>query len=253
MKALDVVRPNKILQAIAAGRRCPGFQMAFYSPTLIEVLGSLDFEFVYLDCEHGVFSLSDIENCCRAAEVSGLTVISRVPHIGPIIGEFLDRGVQGFVVPHVSSKADVERIMEYAFFAPLGHRSNAGGRGDRFWYPVLDYETHFQEVNKSISICIQIEDREAVENLDDILSCKRVDYYVVGKNDLAQSMGVVRQKNASLKSLVEIVDEISGEIRKNGGLMAEDAIRLLYMREHLLTSGQHFLNSDAVDSYKLEF
>ncbi len=253
MKALEVVRPNRILQAIAAGRRAPGFQMAFYSPVVIELLGSLDFEFIYLDCEHGVFTLADIENCCRAAEVSNLTVICRVPSIGPVIGEFLDRGVQGLVVPHVSTKADVERIVQHTFFGPIGQRSNAGGRGDHYWYPVTDYDKHFEDVNRNISVCVQIEDVEAVNNIDDILTCEHIDYYVIGKNDLAQSMGVPRQKKTAVDALTKVVDDVTRRIKASGAIMAEDAVKLLWMREHLLTSGQYFLDADVADSYKLKF
>ena len=226
--------------------------MAFYAPTVIEMVGTLDFDFVYLDGEHGTFTLSEIENCCRAAELCELTVIARVPGIDQI-GNFLDRGVQGVIVPHVCTKEDIDRITEATFFKPRGNRSNAGARGDRYWIPVQDFDKHFEDANRNISICVQIEDMTAVTNLDAILAAGNVDYYVVGKNDLAQSLGVSRRKGAMVEKLDEAVKTIRDKVHKAGGRMNDDVMRLLWMREHLYTSAKYFLESDAADSYALRF
>ncbi len=252
MKALPTVRPNKIRQAIAQGKKAVGFQMAFYCPYVIEIFGSLKYDYVYLDCEHGTFTLSEIENCCRAAEVSDLTVICRLPDIKTIKAH-LDRGVQGLIIPHVSTRAVLEEIVEETFYKPRGSRANAGGRGDRYWYPVTDFDKHFKEANDNISLAIQIEDTEAMRNLDDILAYGNVDYYIVGKNDLAQSLGVPRKKGAMVPQLDEAVRQIRDKVHKIGGHMSDDVLRQIYMREHLFKSAQFFLDSDAVDSYALKF
>jgi 4-hydroxy-2-oxoheptanedioate aldolase len=243
MKALKVVRENAIKRGIAEGRKVPGFQMAFYAPVLIEILGSLDFEFVYLDCEHGTFSLEQIENCCRAAEVSGLTVICRIPHVEDALG-CLDRGVQGFIFPHVTCGDDIRKIQEACFFYPRGQRSNGGGRGDRYWRPVQDFHEHFAEANRNISIAVQIEDKAAMDNIDDILSVEGVvDFYVIGFNDLAQSMGIPRRKGPREPALVEAGDLLTRKIHEKGGLLKEDALNLIYMRDFLLKVGQQYLDS----------
>ena len=67
------VRKSAIATAIATGIPARGFHMNVASPAQIELLGGFPFDFVFLDGEHGTFSLKDLEDCCRAAELYDLT------------------------------------------------------------------------------------------------------------------------------------------------------------------------------------
>ena len=70
---------NRVKQAIREGVVARGFSMNIPSPHLIEILGPLGFDFVWLDGEHGPFGLAELEEHCRAAELVGITPIARVP------------------------------------------------------------------------------------------------------------------------------------------------------------------------------
>ena len=74
-------RANRIKQCISDGRIATGFSLCFPSVHIVEILGRLSFDFVWLDGEHGPFGLNDIEEHCRAAELNGITAIARVPNI----------------------------------------------------------------------------------------------------------------------------------------------------------------------------
>ena len=54
-------RTNRVKQAIADGRIATGFSLCFPSPHIVEILGRLDFDFVWLDGEHGPFDLATLE------------------------------------------------------------------------------------------------------------------------------------------------------------------------------------------------
>jgi 4-hydroxy-2-oxoheptanedioate aldolase len=43
--------------------------------------------------------------------------------------------------------------------------------------------------NAGSLVCVQIEDREAVENIDEILRVDGIDVFFIGPSDLSQSMG----------------------------------------------------------------
>ena len=66
-----------------------------HAPDLVELLGALGYDFVMIDCEHGPMNLDEVEHMVRAAEVFGITPITRIPdHSDSTILRYLDRGVQ---------------------------------------------------------------------------------------------------------------------------------------------------------------
>ena len=62
----------------------------------------------------------------RAAEVFGITPITRIPnHEDSTILRFLDRGVQGIIVPHINTREAAEAVARAARYYPEGHRGMA--------------------------------------------------------------------------------------------------------------------------------
>jgi len=46
-------QPNRVKAARRAGRKAYGYNLSFPSPWVIDILGKLDFDFVFIDGEHG--------------------------------------------------------------------------------------------------------------------------------------------------------------------------------------------------------
>jgi 2-keto-3-deoxy-L-rhamnonate aldolase RhmA len=46
---------NRVKAAMRAGRKAYGYNLSFPSPWVIDILGKLDFDFVFIDGEHGPF------------------------------------------------------------------------------------------------------------------------------------------------------------------------------------------------------
>ena len=158
-------------------------------PAFIEVMGHAGFDFVVLDLEHGPNNVLSLQNLIRAAETSGLMPIVRVKEDPlSLIGEVLDVGARGIQVPNVRTRQDVEGIIRGARFAPQGMRGvcrfvRAAG------YSSADSSTYFADSNTAVLI-LQLEGREAVENVEEILSVPGVDIVFIGPYDLSQSLGV---------------------------------------------------------------
>jgi 2-keto-3-deoxy-L-rhamnonate aldolase RhmA len=104
------------------------------------------------------------------------------------ITRVFDLGMNGIVVPHVNTKADAERIVQAAKFAPVGLRGMYRGR-QAFGRP-SDY---FQQANDETIIIVLIEEIQAVENLSEILTVDHIDVFFVAPGDLAQTMGYIGQ------------------------------------------------------------
>src|SRR5262249_52127272 len=160
-----------------------------HAPDLVELFGAIGYDFVMIDCEHGRMSLDEVEHMVRAAEAFGITPIARIPnHEDSTILRFLDRGVQGIIVPHVNTAEAAEAVARAARYHPDGHRGMAGGRPHDYGVGTTREEST-RWINAQTLVIPMIEETRAVENLDSILKVSGVDVLHVAASDLGQSMG----------------------------------------------------------------
>jgi len=153
-------------------------------PDLIDQLGPLDVDGIWLEGEHGGVDYADLGNLTRACDLWGKTSVVRVlDNDYATIYRTLDRGAQGIVVPHVNTRAEAEAAVESAKFAPLGKR---GMFTSRQGFGVGDY---LKTANDQSLLIVLIEDIAAVRNLDEIVKVGPIDCFFVAPNDLATSMG----------------------------------------------------------------
>jgi 4-hydroxy-2-oxoheptanedioate aldolase len=125
----SVMRTNTTKAKLTEGKVVFGAIISHYAPDLVELFGAIGYDFVMIDCEHGPMDLDQVEHMVRAAEVFGITPITRVPnHEDSTILRFLDRGVQGIIVPHVNTREAAEVVARAARYYPDGHRGVGGGR-----------------------------------------------------------------------------------------------------------------------------
>jgi 4-hydroxy-2-oxoheptanedioate aldolase len=185
---------NPMKEKIARGEAALGVSMMFPSPQLVEMLGHAGADWVLIDCEHGSIGPADVEVMCMAADACGITPIGRPrSNATADIQSILDRGVKGVQIPHINTKANAERAVAAVKF---GHAANSGaGRGlaagtrpDR-WGLGARMPDFVAQANAASLVCVQIEDREAVANIDEILTVPGIDVYFIGPSDLSQSLG----------------------------------------------------------------
>lgn len=181
---------NVMKEKIAGGGVALGVSLMFPSPQLVEMLAYAGFDWVLLDCEHGSLSLADVELMCMAADASGITPIARPrSNAAADIQSVMDRGVKGVQVPHVRSAEDARRAVAAVKFGPGAGRSLAAGTRPDRWGLGAKLPHFVGEQNAGSLVCVQIEDREAVDNVDEILAVDGIDVFFVGPSDLSQSMG----------------------------------------------------------------
>jgi 2-keto-3-deoxy-L-rhamnonate aldolase RhmA len=174
---------NRCWSAIAAGQVAT-ILSGTNDPDLIDQLGTLDVDGIWLEGEHGGVDYADLGNLTRACDLWGKTSVVRVmDNDYATIYRTLDRGAQGIVVPHVNTRAEAEAVVEAGKFAPLGKR---GMFTSRQGFGVGDY---FKTANDQSLLIVLIEDIAAVKNLDEIVKVDRIDVFFVAPNDLSTSMG----------------------------------------------------------------
>jgi len=179
------IRPNRVKQRLAAGQIAT-IIAGTNDPDLIDQLGPLGADGIWLEGEHGGVDYADLGNLTRACDLWGLTSVVRVmDNDYATIYRTLDRGAQGIVVPHVNTRAEAVAVVEAGKFAPVGKRGMFTSR-QGFGMGFGDY---LKTANDQSLLIVLLEDIVAITNLDDILSVDHIDVFFVAPSDLATSMG----------------------------------------------------------------
>lgn len=158
------------------------------SPDVIDFLGPVGFDAIWIEGEHGPVDFADIPDMTRACDLWGTTSVVRVNlNLPGVIYRTLDVGAQGIVVPHVNTADEARAVVDGAKFHPLGNRGNFTSRQG---YGVSDYAS---KANDETLVVVLIEDIIAIDNLADILTVDHIDVFFVAPGDLAQTMGFLGQ------------------------------------------------------------
>ncbi len=236
------MRINKIKAKMRAGEKAYGCRLLFPSATLVELMGVAGFDYVFFDGEHGIFTLKEIEEMCRVADLAGLTPMARVPNIkASTILQFLDRGIMGIMGPHIITKDDAQALTGACFFTPKGNRSFGSGRGNEHGIqkPGEERRTFMAQTNEQILTIALIEDAKAIENLSEILTVEHIDLFAFGPNDLAQSMGLPGQPNHP--KVIEMIQKATDKIREAGKNVRSDVTAEARTNQVFLQGAQEFL------------
>jgi 4-hydroxy-2-oxoheptanedioate aldolase len=205
------MQTNTTKAKLAKGQVVFGAIISRYAPDLVELFGAIGYDFVMIDGEHGAFHLDQVEHMVRAAEVFGITPITRVPnHDASTILGYLDRGVQGIIVPHVNTREAAEAVAKAARYYPEGRRGAGGGRAHDYGVGV-SREDSAAWINAQVLVIPMVEETEAVDNLDAILTVPGVDVLHVASSDLGQSMG-----NPGREKVRDLMRQVIPRIRAGG-------------------------------------
>jgi len=113
---------NSLKEKIRAGQVVVGTYLFIPSPTIMEILGYAGFDYVIIDTEHsptGCLDAQTLENIVRAADVSGVVPLVRLPERSRIMTQkALDAGAMGIEVPWVKTREDVENAVKDAKYPP---------------------------------------------------------------------------------------------------------------------------------------
>jgi 2-keto-3-deoxy-L-rhamnonate aldolase RhmA len=191
------MRRNAMKEKLLSGQPALGVSVMIPSPQIVEMVGRLGFDWVLIDCEHGTIGLESVEIMAMAAEAAGIVPIVRPQsNASEAISRVMDRGAMGVQVPHVNSAADARHVVEAVKFYPQGRRGLAAGTRPAGYGFGLSMDRYVEEANRQTLVCVQLEEVEALGNLEDILQVGGVDVFFLGPSDLSQSMGLPGRTDA---------------------------------------------------------
>ncbi len=176
---------------LSDGQVCVGCGITFTDPSVIEALGPRP-DFYWIDLEHTPLDFQGLLAHLIAVRTTGRPGLVRVRGSDvPCIKTVLDTGADGVIVPQVGSADEVRRVVEATRYVPLGKRGLGPRRAAQ--YGNEDEVEYVRRANQELFISVQIENVDALAEVDEIVAVEGIDSIVIGPADLANSMGYLGQ------------------------------------------------------------
>jgi 2-keto-3-deoxy-L-rhamnonate aldolase RhmA len=185
-----MIRANSTISRLRLGEPVMGVGLSTFSPELVELSSAQGFDFVTIDAEHEPFTDREIAELIRAADAFEITPIVRIANDAERILRALDSGAQGIQVPRCRTASDVETFIRSSLFHPNGTRTFYNlGRSGNYATGVND-QLWARTANEELLLIATIEEKEAVENIGEILALPGLGAIHIGPKDLWQSLGM---------------------------------------------------------------
>jgi 2-keto-3-deoxy-L-rhamnonate aldolase RhmA len=157
---------------------------------LAKIWGASGCDFVYLEYEHGFFNEAEMADFVLACRAEGLPVVAKVPECTRThVAKLLECGVTGIQLPWTETREQIDRLVSYVKFPPIGIRAAAPGYGNCDYQLDVEGRRFIADANRETVVLAHVETRRGVENIDEILSNPHVEIVFLGMYDLSISCG----------------------------------------------------------------
>jgi 2-keto-3-deoxy-L-rhamnonate aldolase RhmA len=168
----------------------------------VEILADAGFDYIVIDQEHAPLTLEFAYQATVVAQGAGMSVLVRVPdRSGSHLQRLLDAGVDGILVPRVVTVQEASAVVRQMLFSPGGERgigitSRAGRWGG------TPREEYLRFGDEEVLRAVQLEERAAIERVEEILDIPGLNGVFLGMGDLQLSSGLP-QHDPQLQKLVD--------------------------------------------------
>jgi 2-keto-3-deoxy-L-rhamnonate aldolase RhmA len=147
-------------------------------------------DFVYVEYEHGFMNEADLAGFVLSCRVNGLPVVAKVPECSRThVAKLLECGVLGIQLPWTESREQIDRLVSYVKFPPVGIRAAAPGMGNCDYNLQTIGRELIETGNRETVVLAHVETRTGIAQLDAILANPHVDILFLGMYDLSISCG----------------------------------------------------------------
>jgi 2-keto-3-deoxy-L-rhamnonate aldolase RhmA len=162
-------------------------------PEIVPALAACGLDFFIIDTEHSPASLHEIESLARVCRQFDIAPLVRVTDNDyALIARALDCGAAGIVIPRLESAAEARRAVEAAKYTPTGRRG--------CWMRSIIADSSgpataedLEKANRETIVVVQVENEQALADLENIVQVPGVDATLVGPQDLSISLGIAGQ------------------------------------------------------------
>jgi len=209
------MRTNKLREIWKSGGAAVNGWLAIANSFSAETMAHQGWDTLTIDLQHGVIDYPSMVGMLQAISTTSTVPLVRVPWLEPgILMKTLDAGAYGVICPMVNTREDAQKLVAWTSYAPRGTRSFGPVRATL--YGGADYPQH---ANDTIVRFAMIETKQALDNLEDILSVEGLDAVYIGPSDLSLSLGCKPSFDDVDPPVAQAIDHILARATAHG-LMA---------------------------------
>lgn len=186
---------NSALARIRAGQGVAAIWLSLGSAALAEVAAEAAPGAIVFDAQHGLWDRSALHAGIAAARDCTPLVRVQANSVANI-GEALDYGAQGVIVPLIDTAEQAALAVEAAHYPPHGCRSGGGLR------PLAAMGGYAASCATEILVSVMIETRAGLANVAAIAATPGVDMVFIGPGDLALQLGPDADLEAAIQSIL---------------------------------------------------
>lgn len=203
---------NNFKRAIAAGQQQLGLWSSLSSNYTVEVIAGAGYDWLLIDTEHSPNDLESVLTQLQAVAPYPTHPIVRVAWNDTVlIKRYLDAGAQSLLVPFVQNADEARAAVAATRYPPMGVRGVAGTtRANRFGR-VPNYA---RRAHEELCVLLQVETKQALDNIEEICAVEGVDGVFVGPADLHASLGYPGETGNP--AVVPMIEDAIRRIRKAG-------------------------------------
>ncbi len=187
-------------QRIKAGDNLVGTFLKTPTSHGAEIVGDLGFDFVVIDQEHAPFDRASTDVALLAARALNVPALVRVGGTETILS-VLDCGAIGVLVPHVATAADAKKIAALCRYRGGRRGFATSTRAGR--YTAVPMWRHINESDANTVVIVQIEDPEALDEIEIIAAVDGIDALFIGRGDLTAAFGDESKDPPRVREAVE--------------------------------------------------
>ena len=170
----------------------------FFSPGIPIILKNAGCQFIIFDMEHGGLSLEQFKTLAIISNANNISPLIRIPEVNyNYVARALDLGAAGIMAPMVNTYEEALNIVQSSKYPPNGVR----GAGFGFAHDNYKNESplsYINTANSNLINIIQIESKQALENVEEIAAIDGVDCLWVGHFDLTNFLGIPGQFDSDI-------------------------------------------------------
>lgn len=201
------------------------------SPTSVEIVASVGFDWMVLDHEHGSDTLSGLRSQLMACRGSRTAPIVRLPSLDPDGAKFvMDSGAAGVMFPFIQNADQAAQAVACMKYPPKGTRGVASAiRATEY---TRNWNSYFETANEAGTVVVQIETPDAVENADSIAEVEGIDVLFVGPLDLSVNLGHPAEFDHPevVQALQHVVDVCRGHGRA-AGILTKSGLEAAHLEQ----------------------
>ena len=177
------MRVSKIAKKLSNDQPALITSLHLTDPSVFELTSLMGFDGIWIDLEHHAHSLETVQNLMRAARIGTSDIVAR-PAKGEFMrmGRLLEAGAQGIMYPRCDNAAEAAEVVKWAKFPPFGKRGCDGASPD-MPYCSMPIAQYVKEANEQTFVIIQVEEEQAIDNVEEIAAVEGVDIIMLGPGD----------------------------------------------------------------------